>query len=73
MCEHCDARDSVEDIDGVWVCWCCSKIVQTSARQNARAGRGGEELTAGNAGCPGLRGRCLPPTAGRAVLDSEIE
>ena len=29
-----------------------------------QSGRGGEELTAGNAGCPGLRGRCLPPAAG---------
>jgi len=25
-----------------------------------QSGRGGEELAAGNAGCPGLRGRCLP-------------
>jgi len=25
-----------------------------------QSGQDGEELAAGNAGCPGLRGRCLP-------------
>jgi len=33
-----------------------------------QSGRGGGELAAGNAGCPGLRGRCLSPAAGWWLL-----
>ena len=32
----------------------------SSESSRHQSGRGGEELAAGNAGCPGLRGRCLP-------------
>ena len=44
----------------------CARLAR-SGTCDARAvsshqpGRGGEELAAGNAGCPGLRGWCLPP------------
>ena len=37
--------------------WKCD----TRALSSHQPGCGGEELAAGNAGCPGLRGWCLPP------------
>ena len=35
--------------------------IDTRALSSHQPGCGGEELAAGNAGCPGLRGWCLPP------------